>query len=494
MKLCAIDVHHHYVPEYLLEEAKKRGAHLGVELVEKNGQRSLSFAGGGGNSVAAGGGGGTTGGGLIRDGFDATLDDFRGLERDSNAWLVNYQKDLIEQTKIASLKVGFNQVFGYYIEITKAHQQSVPGDYERRQTLTGAERYVTPQLKEYEARVLNAEERSVARERELLDELCRQVSDRIGRIQGTARLLAELDVLAGLAKPQKELPPKYFYDARGSALFEAICELPEYYLTRTEAAIMHGRGAEMARHLGPGCALIEFGSGSARKTRILIEAAAPAAYLAIDIARDQLEATAADLARDFPRLEVIAICADYSRPIALPQPAAPGSRRRVIYFPGSTIGNLVPAEARAFLRNAASLAGAGGGLLIGVDLKKDTTRLNAAYNDARGVTAEFNLNLLARINRELGAAFDLSAFRHFAFYNEALGRIEMHLVSTKAQAVTIGGGVFRFRGDETIHTENSYKYSIAEFQELGSGAGLVPVECWTDPERLFAVHYMGVRR
>ena len=302
------------------------------------------------------------------------------------------------------------------------------------------------------------------------------------------------DVLAGLAKPQKELPPKYFYDARGSALFEAICELPEYYLTRTETAIMLGHGAEMARHLGAGCVLIEFGSGSGRKTRILIEAAAPAAYLAIDIARDQLEATAADLARDFPRLEVIAICADYSRPIALPQLAAPGSRRRVIYFPGSTIGNLVPAEARAFLRNAGRLAGAGGGLLIGVDLKKDKARLNAAYNDARGITAEFNLNLLARINRELGAAFDLSAFRHLAFYNEALGRIEMHLVSTKAQTVTIGGGVFRFRVDETIHTENSCKYSIAEFQELGSSAGLAPVECWTDPERLFAVHYLSVRR
>jgi dimethylhistidine N-methyltransferase len=301
------------------------------------------------------------------------------------------------------------------------------------------------------------------------------------------------DVLAGLAKPQKELSPKYFYDARGSELFEAICELPEYYLTRTETAIMRSRGADMARHLGAGCALIEFGSGSGRKTRILIEAAAPAAYLAIDIARDQLEATAAEIARDFPALEVTAICADYSRPIALPRLAALGSGRRVIYFPGSTIGNLAPGEARAFLRNARGLVAAGGGLLIGVDLKKDTGRLDAAYNDARGITAEFNLNLLARINRELGAAFDLAAFRHFAFYNEALGRIEMHLVSTKAQSVTIGGGVFRFRPDETIHTENSYKYSIPEFQELARGAGLAPAECWTDPERLFAVHYLGVR-
>jgi dimethylhistidine N-methyltransferase len=301
------------------------------------------------------------------------------------------------------------------------------------------------------------------------------------------------DVLAGLAQPQKALPPKYFYDARGSELFEAICELPEYYLTRTESAIMRDRGADMARHLGAGCALIEFGSGSGRKTRMLIEEAAPAAYLAIDIARDQLEATAAEIARDFPALEVTAICADYSAPIQLPQLAALGTRRRVIYFPGSTIGNLTPAEARGFLRNAGGLAGAGGGLLIGVDLKKDTARLNAAYNDSQGITAEFNRNLLARINRELGASFDLSSFRHFAFYHEALGRIEMHLVSAKAQAVTIGGGVFRFRPDETIHTENSYKYSIAEFQELSHSAGLAPVECWTDPERLFAVHYLALR-
>ena len=300
------------------------------------------------------------------------------------------------------------------------------------------------------------------------------------------------DVLAGLAKPQKELPPKYFYDARGSELFEAICELPEYYLTRAEMALMHESVGEMARHIGPGCALIEFGSGSGRKTRLLIEAAAPAAYVAIDIARDQLEATAAGIAREFPGLEVTAVCADYSAPIALPQLAA-DSRRRIVYFPGSTIGNLTPGEARAFLRNARGLAGAGGGLLIGVDLKKDTARLNAAYNDARGVTAEFNLNLLARMNRELGANFDLSAFRHFAFYNEALGRIEMHLVAKRAHAVTVSGGAFRFRADETIHTENSYKYSVAEFQELARAAGLAPLACWTDPDRLFAVHYLGAR-
>jgi len=300
------------------------------------------------------------------------------------------------------------------------------------------------------------------------------------------------DVMAGLTQPQKEVPPKYFYDARGCALFEAICELPEYYLTRAETALMRSHGAGMARRVGPGCAVIEYGSGNGRKTRILIEAAAPAAYVSIDIAREQLNATAAEFARDFPGLTVIAVCADYSRPLAVPQLEALGARRRVVYFPGSTIGNFTPAEAAAFLRGARDLAGAGGGLLIGVDLKKDAAQLHAAYNDARGVTAEFNLNLLARINRELGADFDLAAFRHRAFYDEGLGRIEMHLVSVKAQAVTIRGRAFRFRPGETIHTENSCKYSIPEFQQLAGGAGLAPVECWMDAEQLFSVHYLVV--
>jgi dimethylhistidine N-methyltransferase len=300
------------------------------------------------------------------------------------------------------------------------------------------------------------------------------------------------EVVAGLARPQKELPPKYFYDARGCALFEAICELPEYYLTRAETALMRSRSSDMARRVGPGCALIEFGSGNGRKTRILVEAAAPSAYVPIDIAREQLDATAAEFARNFPDLDVIAVCADYSRPVALPRSHALGSRRRVVYFPGSTIGNFTPSEAEGFLRNAGALAGAGGALLIGVDLKKDKARLDAAYNDARGVTAEFNLNLLARINRELGADFDLAAFRHRAFYDEARGRIEMHLVSVKTQSVSIGGRKFGFRPGETIHTENSYKYSIQEFQALCSGTGLAPVECWMDAEQLFSVHYLVV--
>jgi dimethylhistidine N-methyltransferase len=300
------------------------------------------------------------------------------------------------------------------------------------------------------------------------------------------------DVIGGLSRPQKSLPPKYFYDAQGCALFEAICALPEYYLTRAELALMHAHVGDMARHLGPGCALIEYGSGSGRKTRILIAAIGPVAYIPVDIARAELAATAEEIAREFPRVRVMAVCADYSRPLALPELDGLKAHRRVGYFPGSTIGNFTPAEAAAFLAIAREQVGAGGGLLIGVDLKKDPALLDAAYNDARGVTAAFNLNLLARINRELGADFDLSAFRHRAFYDETQSRIEMHLESVKAQAVTIGGRAIRFRKGETIHTENSYKYSVREFQALAAGAGLAPRECWTDSERRFGVHYLAV--
>jgi len=298
------------------------------------------------------------------------------------------------------------------------------------------------------------------------------------------------DVIAGFSRLQKELPPKYFYDERGSALFEAICELPEYYPTRTETAIMRLRSKEIAVRLGPGCALIEFGSGNSRKTRILIGELAPVAYIPIDIAAAQVKASSAELARTFPDLAVIAVCADYSQPFALPELNGVHARRRVVYFPGSTIGNFTIPEATAFLKNAGAIAGARGGLLIGADLKKDAARLNAAYNDSQGVTAQFNLNLLARINRELGADFDLGAFRHRAFYNPGAGRIEMHLVSERDQQVGIRGHVFRFRSGETIHTENSYKYSVAEFQELARGAGLSPEGYWTDPDQLFAVHYL----
>ncbi len=300
------------------------------------------------------------------------------------------------------------------------------------------------------------------------------------------------DVAAGLARSQKAIPAKYFYDRRGCELFEAICRLPEYYPTRTEIGLMRSRIGEIAQCLGRRCAVIEYGSGSGRKTRILLEALDPVAYVPVDIAREQLEQSAGAIARAFPRLTVAAVCADYSRPLALPRVDGIGARRRVIYFPGSTIGNFTPSGAAVFLRGARELAGTGGGMLIGVDLRKDPARLNAAYNDARGVTAEFNLNLLARINRELGADFELSAFRHHAFYNVRLGRVEMHLVSLRKQRVTIRSRVFRLRAGETIHTENSYKYSVAGFQALARRAGFKPAACWTDPEQLFAIHYLTV--
>lgn len=300
------------------------------------------------------------------------------------------------------------------------------------------------------------------------------------------------EVIAGLTRPRKELPPKYFYDERGCELFEAICETPEYYLTRAETALMRQRAGDMARRLGPRCEVVEYGSGSGRKTRILIEALEPVAYVGVDIAREQLRATASEFARDFPRLAVVAVCADYARPLTLPPLDAVNARRRVVYFPGSTVGNFTPDDAAGFLGNVRELVGPGGGLLVGVDLKKAPARLNAAYNDARGVTAEFNLNLLRRINRELGADFDLAAFRHQAFYNEPLGRIEMHLLSLKAQQVAIRGRAIRFSAGETIHTENSCKYTVAEFQALARARGFDPVECWTDAEQLFAVHYLAV--
>jgi dimethylhistidine N-methyltransferase len=299
------------------------------------------------------------------------------------------------------------------------------------------------------------------------------------------------DVMEGLSRPRKALSPKYFYDERGSALFEAICELPEYYPTRTEMAIMRAHAGEMAQRLGPDCLLIEYGSGSGRKTRVLIAALAPVAYMPIDIAREQLTRSAAELERDFPGLQVLAVCADYSRPLVLPAAEGAPARRRVVYFPGSTIGNFALPEARGFLREARATVGPGGAMLVGVDLKKDEALLNAAYNDAQGVTAAFNLNLLARINRELGADFDPQAFHHRAFYNEALSRIEMHLVSTKRQTVAIAGHRFEFAAGETIHTENSCKYSVDEFRALARSAGFAPEYCWTDPGNLFAVHYLA---
>jgi len=299
------------------------------------------------------------------------------------------------------------------------------------------------------------------------------------------------DVLSGLAQLQKSLAPKYFYDARGSELFEAICLLPEYYPTRTELAMMQVSAGEMARRLGLECLLIEYGAGSGRKTRVLIEALMPVAYMAIDISRTALQQCAAELALAYPAVRVAAVCADYTRPLQLPALDA-SACRRVIYFPGSTIGNFARTEALAFLRHAHTIAGPGGAMLVGVDLKKDHARLHAAYNDAQGVTAAFNLNLLVRINRELDANFDIAAFEHYAFYDAGKGRIEMHLRSLCEQQVSVAGRTFHFRAGETIHTENSCKYAVEEFQQLARDAGFAAEHCWMDAEQLFSVHYLSV--
>jgi dimethylhistidine N-methyltransferase len=299
------------------------------------------------------------------------------------------------------------------------------------------------------------------------------------------------DVHAGLGGTPKALSPKYFYDDRGSALFEAICELPEYYPTRTELALMRGSVAAMAASLGDNCVLIEFGSGAGVKTEVLLQALHPAAYVPVDISAAALRAAALRLAAAFPRTPVIAVCADYMQPLEIPGLEAYGMARRVIYFPGSTIGNLTPGEALAFLRDARRLAGPGGAMLVGVDLKKDPAVLHAAYNDAQGVTAAFNLNLLHRINRELDADFDPAQFRHVAFYDAAAGRIEMHLESLCAQTVTVGGRRFVFAAGERLHTENSCKYAVEEFRQLAAEAGFRPQQVWVDPLHYFAVHLLA---
>jgi dimethylhistidine N-methyltransferase len=295
------------------------------------------------------------------------------------------------------------------------------------------------------------------------------------------------DVVAGLAAKPQQLPPKYFYDAAGSALFEQITRLPEYYPTRCELALLHENAVAMASFFPSGCALVEFGSGSSRKARILLGAAATVeAYVPIDISGDFLQQDAAQLRRDFPHLAVHAVIADFT--VASELPSAVAHMPRVGFFPGSTIGNFEPHEAAAFLRRAGRLLGASAILLVGVDLIKAPDILYRAYNDAAGVTAKFNLNLLGRINRELGADFDLTAFEHHAFYNAERRRIEMHLASTRRQRVRVCSTTVEFRAGETIHTENSYKYSIDSFQALAHGSGWSPLAVWNDG--LFSVHLL----
>ena len=298
----------------------------------------------------------------------------------------------------------------------------------------------------------------------------------------------EADILDGLRSIPKSVPAKYFYDAAGSRLFERITELPEYYPTRCEMHILRRQTGEIAKLIPEGAALVEFGSGSSKKARILLGGAAPklAAYVPVDICGEMIEQEAAELRPDFPRLKVLPVTADICKPFALPEEAkvAPA---RVGFFPGSTIGNFEPHEAAGFLQNAANILGRGAILLVGADLIKSVEVLNAAYNDAEGVTAQFNLNLLARINRELGGTFRLDSFEHHAFYNRERHRIEMHLASVKRQRVKVAGEVIEFRAGETIHTENSYKYSVESLAALARGVGWLPVRAWTDSRKYFSI-------
>lgn len=300
------------------------------------------------------------------------------------------------------------------------------------------------------------------------------------------------DVTQGLRAPSKSLPCKYFYDARGSRLFDAICKLDEYYLTRTELAIMEQSADEMGTAIGPGVMLVEFGSGSSFKTRLLLDhLESPVAYVPIDISRDHLFQSAADLGADYPQIETLPVCADFTREFQLPRPRRTPTHVAV-YFPGSTIGNFSPAQAEALLARFRPLCGTGGGLLIGIDLQKDPAIIEAAYNDRMGITAEFNKNLLLRINRELGGNFDLTQFRHLASYDAEKGRVEIHLESIRPQRVSIQGEWFSFQAGERIHTEYSHKYTLDGFAASAERAGLSLERSWTDPDHYFAVLHLTV--
>ena len=303
-----------------------------------------------------------------------------------------------------------------------------------------------------------------------------------------------VDVIAGLSSEPRTLPCKYFYDERGAALFQEICELPEYYVTRTEIDILDRYRTEIASQLGPNIELIGLGTGAGTKTRILIEALEkPAVYIPVDISEKQLHESTALFRETFPDLEILPVCADYLQPVALPS-SRHKATRNVVYFPGSTIGNFEPDEAAMFLGRIAKVCCQNGGLLIGADLQKDRHILERAYNDTKGVTAQFNLNLLTRANRELGADFDLGRWRHRAIYNSSAGRIEMHLVSEIDQTVHVADYEFRFRSGEQIITEFSYKYTPESFTALARGAGFEFARMWTDDARLFGVFYFACSR
>ncbi len=300
------------------------------------------------------------------------------------------------------------------------------------------------------------------------------------------------EVIAGLSAPQKYISPKYFYDRAGSKLFDRICELPEYYLTRTELKILENHLDEMAAHIGPRVSVIEFGSGSGIKIRLLLDhLSEPAAYVPVDISSVYLLAMAEELAIDYPQVAIRPVRADFTRPFELPTFATP-PKRNLVFFPGSTIGNFDNSEACALLKVMRAEARPGGALLIGVDLRKDPDTIHAAYNDSQGLTAEFNLNVLRHINRELGANFELEYFRHEAVYDEASSRIEMRLISLQPQTVTLADTPIQFERDEYIVTEYSYKYSLKEFANLAREAGFDFEQAWLDENAFFSVQYLTV--
>jgi dimethylhistidine N-methyltransferase len=297
------------------------------------------------------------------------------------------------------------------------------------------------------------------------------------------------EAIAGLSRSPRTLPCKFFYDERGSELFQQICELPEYYVTRTELRILKDHGCDIAKQLGPGIELIGLGTGAGTKTRLLLdELHEPIAYVPVDISGEQLQQSTALFRELFPDLEILPVCADYLRPVALPTPRRKPTRK-VVYFPGSTIGNFEPDVALDFLQRIRRVCENNGGLLIGVDLQKDRDILERAYNDAQGITAQFNLNLLVRLNRELGADFDLKNWKHRAVYNAKAGRIEMHLLSEREQTVHLADREFHFGAGEKIVTEYSYKHTPEGFAALAARADFRLARMWTDDARLFGVFY-----
>jgi len=300
------------------------------------------------------------------------------------------------------------------------------------------------------------------------------------------------DVVAGLTATPKRLSPKYFYDHAGSELFERITTLPEYYPTRCELGILNDHAKDIAALLPKDAALIEFGSGSSTKTRIVLSAAPSlAAYVPVDISADFLHAQADGLRHEYPGIAMLPVAADFTKPFEMP--AAASDKPRCGFFPGSTIGNFEPHEAAAFLRHAGRMLGPDAVLIVGADLVKDTQILQKAYNDSQGVTAAFNRNILVRINRELGAKIHVESFEHHAFFNRERSRIEMHLASLKRQRFKVCGECIDFRAGETIHTENSYKYTVESFGALARGAGWTTTATWTDADKLFSVHVLTLR-